>query len=133
MEHFHSSDYIHGDMNSEDILVHNNTLKISNFVGNLNGYESRLSEELDLISYIIQGNRENPIKGAPKNYVLGIITKHGGISNVSKKYGTYKHKLVILEAGLNRICFKDEEMNYGSINEFLSLVRSNGEKISGIG
>ncbi|RHZ83512.1 hypothetical protein Glove_91g34 [Diversispora epigaea] len=31
IEHFHSSDIIHGDMNSENILIHNDTIKISNF------------------------------------------------------------------------------------------------------
>ncbi|RHZ78732.1 hypothetical protein Glove_157g7 [Diversispora epigaea] len=127
IEHFHSSDIIHGDMNSENILIHNDTVKISNFgipkltietsidllyslglieysdpmllklegkfgrtkasdiysVGILlweissgkipyESYESRLQdklEKLDLISYIIKGNRENPIKRTPQNYV----------------------------------------------------------------
>ncbi|RHZ86534.1 hypothetical protein Glove_50g61 [Diversispora epigaea] len=31
IKHFHSSDIIHGDMNSENILIHNDTIKISNF------------------------------------------------------------------------------------------------------
>ncbi|RHZ86490.1 hypothetical protein Glove_50g74 [Diversispora epigaea] len=31
IEHFHSFDIIHGDMNSENILIHNDTIKISNF------------------------------------------------------------------------------------------------------
>ncbi|RHZ46773.1 hypothetical protein Glove_606g82 [Diversispora epigaea] len=127
IEHFHSSNIIHGDMNSENILIHNNTIKISNFgisklviepsidllnslglikysdpmllkadgkfsrtkasdiysVGILlweissgkipyESYESRLQdglEKLDLISYIIQGNREIPIQGTSQNYV----------------------------------------------------------------
>ncbi|RHZ86500.1 hypothetical protein Glove_50g101 [Diversispora epigaea] len=114
-------------MNSENILIHNDTIKISNFgisklviepsIDLLNSlglieysdpmllkaegkssrtkasdiysvgillweissgkipyysYESRLqdkSEKLDLISFIIKGNRENPIKGTPQNYV----------------------------------------------------------------
>ncbi|RHZ65285.1 hypothetical protein Glove_318g54 [Diversispora epigaea] len=31
IEHFHSFDIIHGDMNSENILIHNNVIKINNF------------------------------------------------------------------------------------------------------
>ncbi|RHZ84543.1 hypothetical protein Glove_79g43 [Diversispora epigaea] len=31
IEHFHLFDIIHGDMNSENILIHNNIIKISNF------------------------------------------------------------------------------------------------------
>ncbi|RHZ86115.1 hypothetical protein Glove_54g169 [Diversispora epigaea] len=127
IEHFHSSDIIHGDMNSENILIHNDAIKISNFgisklvigppidllnslglieysdpilleaEGKFNrtkasdiysvgillweissgkipyySYESRLQdklEKLDLISYIIKGNREFPIEGTPQNYV----------------------------------------------------------------
>ncbi|RHZ77120.1 hypothetical protein Glove_185g27 [Diversispora epigaea] len=121
IEHLHSNDIIHGDLNSKNILFHNNTIKISDFsisglstessINSKNSlgsieysdpiflrklrkssktktsdiysigillweissgkipYESKFQEEIDLIFYVLQGNREDPIIGTPQDYI----------------------------------------------------------------
>ncbi|RHZ78455.1 hypothetical protein Glove_164g16 [Diversispora epigaea] len=118
IEHLHSNDIIHGDLNSKNILFHDNTIKISDFgisglstessknsLGSIEyldpillkklgkfsknkpsdiysigillweissgkiPYESKFQEEIDLIFYVLRGNREDPIIGTSQDYI----------------------------------------------------------------
>ncbi|RHZ46449.1 hypothetical protein Glove_621g15 [Diversispora epigaea] len=112
IKHLHSNDVIHGDLHPENILLHDNTIKIGCFgISKLDAkipieysdpmllegpdefsktkvsdiysigillweissgkipYESKFQDELDLIIYVSQGNREDPIIGTPQDYI----------------------------------------------------------------
>ncbi|RHZ46439.1 hypothetical protein Glove_621g60 [Diversispora epigaea] len=118
IEHLHSNDVTHGDLHSENILLHDNTIKISisrlitessidskNVLESIEysdpmvfkrlgkysktkasdiysigillweissgkiPFESKFQDELDLIIYISQGNREDPIVGTPQDFI----------------------------------------------------------------
>ncbi|RHZ83908.1 hypothetical protein Glove_87g16 [Diversispora epigaea] len=121
IKHLHSNDIIHGDLHSKNILLHDNTIKISDFgitrlstessidsknsLGSIEysdpmilkrmgkyrktkasdiysigillweiscgkiPYESKFPDKINLIFYVSQGNREDPIIGTPQDYI----------------------------------------------------------------